>query len=195
LDAAVAASEGGLHGCFFGENMAVVMVWFLGHLGDEERTSRDLGGCGVSATTSPKSCSEDQTQVQQVFQFVGVREDFSGQKPRVLTPMAAMPTSVVTLFGAQLWVPFVEGLRVKTLDHWSRWRHSASLPSWGRCRGVLFPSVITQCHRWQVLVFLVLCCLSMICFVRGFPHYLISVWPNVALFIKHGESLFRKIIA
>jgi hypothetical protein len=92
---------------------------------------------------------------QRVFRFVGVREGFSGRKPRVLTPMAVMPAGIVTLLGAPLWVPFVQGLRVKTLNRWSRQRWcSASLPSWGRRRGVLFPSVAIQCHWWQILVFL-----------------------------------------
>jgi hypothetical protein len=36
-------------------------------------------------------------------------------------------------------------------------------------------------------------CLSLICFVRGSPHYLVSVLPCVALFIKRGESLFREL--
>jgi hypothetical protein len=103
LDAAAAASEGGLHGCFFGEQHGGgdgLVPWSFGWRGADIERPWWLRRFG---TTSPKSCSEDQTQGQQVFQFVGVREDFFGRKPRVLTPMAAMPTGVVTLFGAQLW--------------------------------------------------------------------------------------------
>jgi hypothetical protein len=65
---------------------------------------------------------------------------FSGRKPRVLTPTAAMPAGVVTNLGALLLVPLARGLRVKALDRWSRRRlRAASLPSCGRRRGVPFP--------------------------------------------------------
>jgi hypothetical protein len=41
----------------------------------------------------------------------------------------------------------------------------------------------------QLLVFLVLCHLSFICRVKGFPYNLVSFWPCVASFIKRGKSL------
>jgi hypothetical protein len=41
-------------------------------------------------------------------------------------------------------------------------------------------------------LFLYLLYLSLITFVGGSPHHLVSVWLCLALFIKRGESLFQK---
>jgi hypothetical protein len=147
--------------------------WFCSlviNLGGEEWITGDLGGCGSSTTTSLRSCSKDRTQGHRVFRFVGVCDGFSRQKPHVLTAMAAMPTSVVNLLGALLWVHSAQGLGWKPLTvslidggavhHYPLGRHR---------RGVLFPSISIRCHRWQVLVFLVICLFiyDMLC-KRGF---------------------------
>jgi hypothetical protein len=46
--------------------------------------------------------------------------------------------------------------------------------------GCILEGVATSCSYF----------LFLICFVRGSPHYFVSVWPWAALFIKRGESLF-----
>jgi hypothetical protein len=81
---------------------------------------------------------------------------------------------------------------VKPLDRWSRrQRHGAPLPSWGHRRGALFPADSLRCRRWQVLVLLVLFCLSLICCVKGFFLVILYRFSRVALFIKRGKSVFR----
>jgi hypothetical protein len=73
------------------------------------------------------------------------------------------------------------GLRLKTLDLVvSTTVPCALLSSWGRRSGA---SVLLGLLAFSYLFF--------IYFLRGSPHYLVSVWPFVALFIKRGKSLFR----
>jgi hypothetical protein len=50
------------------------------------------------------------------------------------------------------------------------------------CIGCILEGVVTFCSHF----------LFFICFVRGFPHYFVLVWPCAALFIKQDESLFRE---
>jgi hypothetical protein len=99
-------------------------------------------------------------------------ESFSERKISVSTPMAAMLAGIVVLLGASLWVPSqhqgsaVSAMTVVcviTLLGASSWSSSTL-----RSRtGVI--------GKFRLSLYLL--CLSLICFVRGYPYHFVSVQP------------------
>jgi hypothetical protein len=85
-------------------NIAVVMVFFLGHSGGNEQDSGRPWWWRRFGYDISQIVTEDQAWSLRWIR-VGVCVGFSGRKPRVLTPTVAMPVGVITLLGAPLWVP------------------------------------------------------------------------------------------
>jgi hypothetical protein len=91
---------------------------------------------------------------------------------------------VVTFIALGLWVKTLD-LAVSTMAVY------ASLPSCGHRRGAPISLGIASVASVPIFGFSCIFFLSLIFFVRGSRHLLVSVRPRVAFFIKRGESLFQ----
>jgi hypothetical protein len=80
--------------------VTVVVALFVGHLDDEEQALTVLRQWQL-----PDHNMKSRLRDMRYPIFRTCEKVFPGESLALLTPMAAMPTGVVTLSGASLWVP------------------------------------------------------------------------------------------
>jgi hypothetical protein len=160
--------------------VAAVVVSLFGHVDGVERTMGDLGVGSTSVLAAPRSRFGDLTRGQRAAKFSGAVPGFFQAKAQRLGASGGDACGCCHPLGGVIVVIFpVLRLQVKTLDLVVSTTAALCVVT---LLGASSQSPDSTWYRFDVfggkfLVFHVLFSLILICFIRGSPHHIVSVWP------------------